>query len=171
MSSLIATFRELCQFRRGPQDLPYAPRLLAALMLASLLARTSAGQLFATPEAPVSPLRAALATLFVLALLHTLLSLRRFANRFVQTALAWSGLDLIFLALSLPLLLGMGKPPTSPEAMTPAQLVLMWPLLALMIWKLAVQVHVLRQALEVRLAAAILIALLVDLGVSVVFGA
>lgn len=171
MASLISAFRDLCQFRSGPQDLPYAPRLLVGLVLASVLVRTVAAQMFAPPDLSPSPLRAALATLFVLALLHTLLTLRRFANRFVQTALAWTGLDLIFLALSLPLLLGMGKPPSSPEAMTPAQLVLMWPVLALMIWKLAVQVQVLRQALEVRLAAAILIALLVDLGVSVVFGA
>ena len=112
-----------------------------------------------------------MATLFLLGMLYSLLAARRWAPRFVQTALAWMGVDLLFLLLALPILLMLGKQPLTPETVTPQQLVLMWPLLGLLVWKLAVQVFILRNALECRTAAALVIALLLDLGVSVVFGA
>jgi hypothetical protein len=170
LSSLIVAFRDLIQFRLGPQDLPHAPRLLGGLVLALIVGHFVLAQALVGDTAP-SPLRVVLAPAFMLGLLYALLSIRQFTNRFFQTGLAWIGVELIFLVLSVPFLLAIGKLPTKAEELTPQQLVLMWPLLAVAIWKLAVQAHVARHALDLRLPAAILIALLTDIAVSVLFGA
>lgn len=171
LTQLFVAFRDLIQFRLGPQDLPHAPRLLGVSVLALVVAHSVLAQALVGETPAPSPLRVVLAPVFVLGLLYALLSIRQSANRFAQTGLAWIGTELIFLVLAVPFLVAMGKLPTKPDEVTPQQLVLMWPLLAVAIWKLAVQTHVARNALELRLPAAIFIALATDIAVSVLFGA
>lgn len=167
---LAVAFCDLIQFRSGPQDLPHAPRLLVALVVALLLMNFVLSQLPTAEPAP-SLLRGAMAVSFVLAVIYTSLALKQLSNRYHQTALGWLGAELIFLLLGLPFLLAIGKMPIKPEEATPQQLVLIWPLFAVVLWKVAVQAHVLRHALDTRLLVGVLATISLQVVTALLFGA
>jgi hypothetical protein len=169
LTPLIVAFRDLIQFRLGPQDLPYAPRLLGAVVLALIVSSLMLVRVLPDNRVP-SPLAILLEPMFVLGALYALLSLKQFGNRLVQTALGWMGAELIFLILQLPFLFAIGKLPTKQEEITPQYLVLVWPLLAVVVWKVAVQAHVLRHALQTKWVAAVLTTLAVNVVTTVLFG-
>ena len=161
MMGTLAVFRDLCRLRAGPQDLPYAPRALALGTAALIAATIVIGLLVPTPDAGAQPVLAVLGTLFSLAALYGLLRVQDKANRFVQTALAWTGVKLLFVLLMLPLAPMLPTPghlPVAGDPVTPQQALqalLGLPLLALFVWMFAVLTHVLRQALELKTAGAL----------------
>lgn len=136
MTALLTLIFNLCLLRAKPQDLPASALLtgttLAAYFLTGLL--ISLGR-----QSPGLALLAALADSAVLALLtHTVLLLRKHPERLAQTLSALAGTGAVTQLIAWPLLA------------TPA-------LLVLLVWSLAINAHILRHALEVRLGPAILI--------------
>jgi hypothetical protein len=176
MLALLVVVRDILLLRRGPQDLPYSPPLLIAALLASfgisVLASASAARPGEEPAASV-----AVMLLLYLGFVYLLLNATQREARFVQTALAWLLVDVVFTALMLPLLTLLGpvlaQAPAATDAAGPPALsgaqsaaFLLW--LALGLWRLFVVAHLLRQALEIRLFFAFLINLAMVMGALVV---
>ncbi len=149
MNSLLARLIAIALLRGGPQDLPFDPRLLTRLLIpwAGL-------QLFAQYalfDGQGGPLQLIVALAFLLLPIHALLRLRARGERFVQTAIAFVGSSLLFGGAVLLVMLGADPAPTAGEPAPPpstlqALLGLAW--LLLTAWKLAVDAHIWRHALE-----------------------
>jgi hypothetical protein len=106
LTGFLASFRDLFLFRRGPEDIPYAPRLLSALLAACV-----AMQIGFNLNAGVKPGVAAsiaIGSLAGLGMVWVLLRGREKSERFVQTATALTAVYLVFellqnlLTLQLP---------------------------------------------------------------------
>lgn len=161
MRELFPIVRDLCLLRRGPQDLPYAPRLPLWLGLALVALQMLASGLHGGAGAGLAGGIASV--LFLLGAVYLLLALRGQRARYVQTASALLGVLLAFSLLALPLALAMG-PRLDMMHPTALQLVLVWPLLGIAVWQLCAIAHVLRHALEVPFAGGLLLALLLGIG-------
>lgn len=157
MAELLLIFRDICRLKRGPQDLPYAPHLLVALLVVDLALDIG----FAAFQGRAGDVawRSLAGTAVSLGLLYALLQSRGFGSRFVQTATAAVGTGVLVTALALPLLLAIGEPPATPQQLTGTQILLTWALLALLVWKLLIDANILRHALELPLPVTLLIAL------------
>lgn len=149
MNSLLARLLAIALLRGGPQDLPFDARLLTRLLVA-----WAALQLFAQYvlfEGRGGPLQLPIALAFLLLPIHGLLRLRGRRERFLQTATAFVGCSLLFGGAVLLVMLGAdpvpaaGEPAPQPSTLQ-ALLGLAW--LLLTAWKLAVDAHIWRHALE-----------------------
>jgi hypothetical protein len=148
--------RDLCQLRRGPEELGYSTALLFWLMAASVALDMAMG---AVLDVGVSILpRSLLSLALILGLAWTALSMRGFGNRFVQTASALIACAMVFSLLMLPIAALTGTPPTTPEQLTPLQVLLAWVALGVLVWKLSVDAHILRHALDASFGMGFLLA-------------
>ncbi|MBL8297249.1 MAG: hypothetical protein JNN30_02770 [Rhodanobacteraceae bacterium] len=159
MPSLVAILRDILLVRRGPQDLPYSPLLLAVAALASL-----AGSYWATvlllPQQPDVLLHVSAALLLQLGSYYLLLNAFQRKARFVQTSLANLLVDVAFTLAILPLLPifePMTRRGATPDTVTAAAAFASLLFIAFGIWRVVVAAHILRQALDVRLLPALLI--------------
>ncbi len=153
MNSWIEATRGLFVFRRGPADLPYAPAVLLALLIAAVVLDAVAARVLTGLDG--DPLLAVLNNAISLALVHGLLRMWGKPERFVQTA---SALLLLRTALSLVTLLVLGGVmplPQQPEDLRPDQALLMSLMFPIFIWYLGLRTHVLRQALDIPIARAL----------------
>lgn len=141
---------EICLLRRGPQDLPYSQGLLVLTMTASAAVGYPAMSRFGLSDSPA--LDVALTLGFTLAYLHGVLTIKGLRGRFVQTASAVFGTDVVVTGLALPIM----AMTTGPSDEAPVSGLLM---LALVLWNLAILGHILRHALAVRLPVGVLWAL------------
>jgi hypothetical protein len=158
MYQFFLVLRDICQLRRGPQDLPYSLQLLLVICAATLLLQLVVALGFGiggdTFIAGVSGL------LLNLGVLYLLLSLRGLGSRFVQTAMAWLGSAFFFMLLLLPvefLIVDPSKPPAQP---TPLQGLLVLAALAILAWKLVVDAHILRHSLNLTFFGGMAVAVL-----------
>ena len=157
MSRLLYFLRDVIALRRGPQDAPYSPRQLVALCAATLLLQAAVARVLKIEGETLGAGVVGLA--FTLGLLYLLLNLRKLTNRFVQTALTWLGVAMLFQLLSLPIvLIAGGHPPSSPDQLTPVQALLGVISLPILIWKLIVDAHVLRHSLDLPFVSGLVIA-------------
>jgi len=105
MKALWTLFWQLCQLRRGPEDVPYSLQLLLLLGLLDV-ALGVGGQLLAQPDR----LRIAVSlTLLALSMdaiaLWGLLAFKKLQDRWVQALTAIIGIDLLLSLVALPLTL------------------------------------------------------------------
>ncbi|ABM62770.1 hypothetical protein [Halorhodospira halophila] len=151
MGPLLQKLIGICLFRDGPQDLPYSATHLLALIAGSMaLTYIAAGNL---PDTDAVGLQVAVATGFSLAFLYALLLLRGLTPRFIQSATAMFGTDVL---IGIPVTLM-----TFPIATygveqaggAAAGILLLW------FWQVAILGHIFRHTLEMRLALGILLAL------------
>ncbi|MGH8171847.1 MAG: hypothetical protein ACREPX_01790 [Rhodanobacteraceae bacterium] len=147
---LAVLVRDLCQLRRGPQDAPYSPRLLGALLAASVFLDTLIGTVL--DRSPHALARSLVSTGLVLALCAIALSIRQLMSRYVQTATALVACSIALTLLALPILALIGPVPTPPATMAPLQVLMSWALLAMLIWNLAVNAHIVRHAMDAPFA-------------------
>lgn len=160
MRDLILTLRDICLLRRGPQDLPYSPQLLVGVCAFSLGVQMAIAYVLGIPGNTFAAGIVGMA--FNLGVLYLLLSLRRVGNRFVQTATALLLCALLFSLLTLPaaLIVGTaGQPPTA-QTLTPLQALLALISLPIVVWKLVVDAHVLRHALNLPFLGGLIVAIL-----------
>lgn len=157
MNPLLKQLVEICLLRRGPQDLPYSIPLTRGLVAVGVGLDLIYAALLDLPQ-PLPRILLSLALL--LALPWLLLNLRQRRERYVQTLAALAGTSLLFTVVFLPLaLFAAGLPPIVPDvAPTPGQLLFGWLTLGLVGWKLAVNGHILRQALDWPYLSALLLA-------------
>jgi len=157
MPTFLLVLRDVILLRRGPQDLPYSPRLLVLVCGASLLLQLAIASVLGIPGDALGAGLIGLA--FNLGVLYLLLNLRGVRGRFVQSALALTSCAIVFAILSVPIVLAVGGKPPTPETMTPLQALLGMLALPVVVWKLIVDAHILRHSLNLPFAAGLLIAL------------
>ena len=160
MAALLNLIWDICCLRRGPQDLPYSPLLLLALvaisvsyqlMIALLRNLGSFGEVLAGALFGVA---------LMFTVLHVALTLRGMRNRFVQSASALLGCTLVFALLRLPVELLIGTPPATPADITALQALLALVSLPLLGWNVVAYAHVLRHSLDIPFLAGLALSLL-----------
>lgn len=151
MAALLRRLFALCLFRQGPQDLPYSPwlsrGLVAALLLLQFLVARHGG--FGVADALA---RVALSLFLVVGVTRGLLAARDRVARSEQTIAAFAGTGLLFGLAMLPVAWNL-QPPVQDVPPGPAQFGLAVAGLTLFVWKLRVDAHIWRQALDLRLGA------------------
>lgn len=159
-TGFLASLRDICLFRRGPEDMPYAPGLLVALLVASaVLAALYDLRLRGVAAATV--VASVVGTLATLGVLYELLRWRGKRERFVQAALALTATSFLFQLVAMPLLLVIpiaapGAAPLKPEDVTGWQMLAAFVMLLVAIWQACISVSILRRALEVPVAGGVL---------------
>ena len=143
--------------RGGPQDMAHSPKLLVVLIIASVLLDLSLGSLI-DYEGPLLA-RSLLSMVLLLALSWTALSLRGMLHRYVQTASALVLCAMFFSIIVLPLAMAFGTPPAADEPLNSAQMLIALSGLAIVIWKIWVDAHIVRQAIDAPLSLGIMLAL------------
>lgn len=172
MPDFLLTLRDIVLLRRGPQDLPFTPSLLGMVFVADVALSALMESLLNLGEGAL--LRNVAGTGLALGLIYLLLYAKQFQARFIQTGLAFLLVSVVFTALIVVLftvLAPLPLPGTKPELVTGAQMLSLLAFFALALWKLAVDAHVLRHALEIRYLLALPIALGLHFAVSVLVGA
>ena len=168
MRELLLILRDILSFKRGPQDLPYAPNLAGAVVAGAILFEVVAS-LF--DDKSLTTLLPAVVVwhLVPIGLLYLLLNARGFNGRFVQTVLAQALVDLVFLVLAVPLIVMLGDfNPQTAQTLQPGQMLVGLLSLVIGLWKLCTLAHILRNALEVPFFAGILITILIGVAKMIV---
>lgn len=157
MNALFALFRDVLMLRRGPQDLPHSPVLLAALCVVSVVVDLVLASFLL--DGPVPFTRALFSLLLLIALPALALSMAGLAPRLVQTATALVGTGIVFSLLALPVVAGVGELPSDPSELTPSQQLFGLISIVLLAYQVAVKGHILRHAMDVPLRAGVLLAI------------
>jgi len=149
---LLRTMLELASGRRGPQDIP-ASRPLFALMFAIYLAATAC--LTAVAVDWLMAIKATLVDAVVMPVfVLTVLWLRNFTVRGLQTLTAMAGVGALFSLAAIPPFMITAGMPESPLSALASVLVLV-----LFSWNVLVLGHILRHALALAFPAGVLVAL------------
>lgn len=146
MVRLLNTFVDICLLRVGPQQLPAS----ISLLVATLAAYVMVGIVLARPLLPgLDPrLFAAIDTLLLLGFIWFALSFKGYYRRFIQTATAFAGTNVLLNAIAWLLLSWQARLAAQGVANElPALL-----LLAHLVWHVAVISNIVRHALSVSLA-------------------
>ncbi|MCB1861146.1 MAG: hypothetical protein H6964_11220 [Chromatiaceae bacterium] len=154
LGRLLNVFVDICLLRAGPQDLPGSVFLVVLTALLSLLTGTLVivGTFGSLDTALAAQL---LDILLLLGLLRLVLQLTGKSARFLQTAAALFGSGALINLVTMPLqLLGSGVTSQGDAGELSGLFYLF-----LIIWALVIVAHIVRQALEVRMASGILISL------------
>jgi hypothetical protein len=151
--TLFRAFFDICRLRKGPQDLPASPELLSLSLLAYAIVVALLGMISRPAADAVGA--SLVETGLVAAINFALLALRRFEGRWLQTTTAMAGTGVLFTLFAMPLFAGLAGPGV---AASPAQGVLYAGLLLLIVWNISVTAHILKHALSVPFAAAIVCA-------------
>lgn len=149
MTPLLARLVALALLRCGPQDLPFDGRLLTRLLAAWLLLQLLAQLLLL--DGGGGPLQLPIVLAFLLLPIQALLALRARRERFVQTAIGFVGASLLFGLASVPAMLvlhGIDPVRVQSEGVTALQSLAFWAALIFTAWKLAVDAHLWRHALD-----------------------
>ncbi len=153
----IQTLINIALLRAGPQDLPFSTRLMGgALVLTAAINYPVVARY--TPQA--EPLVQILLLIgYNLVFVTAALRLRDRSQRFVQTATALFGTDVIISLAALPVLFTIGSP-------TEANALAALSFLVLIGWNIAVVNHILRAALDLRTGLTLGITLVYIFGAS-----
>ncbi len=133
------TLVRIALLRAGPQDLPFSTGLMGVVIALTAAINYPVIARY-TPEAAPIP-QILLLLVYNLGFLGAALWIRGHGARFVQTATAIFGTDLIISTVALPVLLVIGSP-NDANAMAAISF------LVLIIWNIAVVSHILRSALD-----------------------
>lgn len=156
-AAFIALVFAMCQLQRGPDEMPYSKALFGALVLASVALDVLGGA--ALGDASHALQRSLVSTGLVLALCWIALSVRRLGNRYVQTASALIACSMLLTLLAMPLAWLLGPTPSPPAPLTPLQTLIGWAMLAIVVWNIAVNAHIVRRALDAPYALGFALAL------------
>ena len=147
----------VCLHKAGPADLPAKPGFLGLVLAGYVLVDILISRINFTPgiAVAVSLLDALLLATFV----QLVLRIRAKPERFNQTLAAMAGTGLLLGLLAVPVIQGLSAAQLADQAAS--GLALLW--LAILIWSLLILGHILRHALEVKLATGIGIGVLYSL--------
>ncbi len=120
--------------------------MLIALLAVSVALDLGTSSLFDIGDSALG--RSLFSTSLLLALCWIALVIRRLRSRFVQTATALIACSLVFSILVVPLALLFGTPADTDKVLSPAQTLLAWLALGVLVWKVAVDAHNVRQAID-----------------------
>lgn len=167
MMSILRQLWRICLLRAGPQDLPFSPALTRGLVVLGVGADLVFVSLLEAAQHDLARVGLSLALLLVLPWL--LLASRGMQARYAQTLAAFAGTGVLFTLAFLPLALQAVDLPRPDPNVTPTreQLVVGWLSIGLFVWKLALNGHIWKHALDWPRAGGVLLALgifLLELG-------
>jgi hypothetical protein len=160
----------ICRFRRGPEDMPYSPPLLVALLIGC--GALQVGFNVYNGAAPGVAVAVLVGGLGLVGALYLLLRGRGKSLRFVQTMTALAAVYLLFgvvidALISALSLAALGKQviehPENPPELTALQTLMAPLVVVLVVWQFCVFVGVLRRAMEGSVAGGVLVLLLLFL--------
>ena len=159
MLTLLHLLWDLCRFRRGPQDLPYSTALARALVLADAGAGLLYLRVVGAGDDGIA--RLFLSLLIAMLLPWVLLRSRGLGERYVQTLSALVGTGVLFTLVYLPVAYFAVDLPQPDLNVPPTrqQVAVAWLTLTLVAWKLAINGHIWRQAMNWPLGAGIAVAI------------
>lgn len=162
MSELLRLLVGICLRRLGPQDLPHSVPLLRGLLLAGVGLQVLFSLLL---RDGIAPERLLLSVLLTLGLPWLVLRWRQRGERYVQTLSALLGTGILFSLAMAPLLwFSVGMPAPSPDVPpTPLQAFVSIGAICLVAWKIAVDGHIWRHALNWPMALGVMLSLLLFL--------
>ena len=158
MTDLLYLLRDIIQLRRGPQDIPYSPRLLVAVCVAILVFQLIASYSLDLPGDSLTV--GAIGLLINLGFLFAAVSLRGFASRFVQTATTLLCCAVVFSIVLLPIDFVFLKHPPVADQVSSLQLLLALIALPIFGWKLIVDAHIFRHSLGIPFFGGMAVAIL-----------
>ena len=170
LPAFFAVLLGICRFRRGPEDMPYSPPLLIALLVAC--GALQVGFNLYNGAAPGVAAAVLVGALGFIGALWLLLRGRGKSLRFVQTMTALAAVYLLFGVIVDALISGLSlaalseevlKHPGHPPELTTLQTLVIPGVVALVIWQFCVLVGIVRRALEIPVAGAVLVFLLLFL--------
>ena len=150
MNRGLSVFLDLMRLRSGPQDVAASSGLLLGLAVCYVLQGLLTGELINEPDA--AP-RTFLAIAVQFAVITALLRMKSLGGRVQQTLTAMAGTGILFGLISIPLLLQF-RPDTEQPGLALAYL-------GLFAWSLAVDGHIYRHALSIKISMGILTAVLI----------
>ena len=157
MANLLLLLRDIIQLRRGPQDMPYSPTLLVAVCIASLALQLGIAYIIGVAG---NTLGAGLLGMAIsLGMIYLVLMLRNFGNRFVQTATTLLCCTIVFSIITLPIMFLVGSQQMVAGQATPLQALLGLISLPIVIWKLIVDAHILRNSLAIPFLGGLVVAI------------
>lgn len=178
LSQVVNVTLRMMIFRAGPQDLPFAPAMTRVLIVVAVLANAALASITLSPGLG---LLSAIGAIFGLSVAtRSLLRLRKLDNRYQQTfhALLTTGIAfavLMYVPMSqlMPQIMKIAQNPAlmekGPNAVDlPGFAVLSFDLLV--IWNFMVTAHIYRHAAGLRLAAGMLVAILVSVSLLMFVG-
>jgi hypothetical protein len=147
---LVLALLDMMRLRSGPQDVPSGWPLTAALSIAYIAQGFFADRVLGEPDgAP----RSLLAIGVQFSVVAVLLNLRNFQSRLPQTLIALAGTGFIFGLLALAILSRIDPAKSQPD------LAILY--LGLFGWSLAVDAHIYRHALSIKMGNGVLLAVLI----------
>jgi hypothetical protein len=164
VNSFIRQLWALCLLRAGPQDMPAQPQLATQLIVALVLLQVGASLMLGADDALAA--RMLLSVFLLVAPVWWLLGLKRTPERLPQTLTALAGTSLLISLIMLPLsmlVLGM-PPPTAETPPTGAQMFAALVTFGLLAWKLSIDTHIWRNALDIHRGLAMVLALVLFVG-------
>lgn len=170
LPAFFAVLLGICRFRRGPEDMPYSPPLLVALLIGCGVLQV--GFNVYNGAAPGVAAAVLVGGLGLVGALYLLLRGRGKSLRFVQTMTALAAVYLSFgvvidALISWLSLAALSKQviehPEHPPELTGLQTLMIPAVVALVVWQFCVFVAILRRAMEGSVAGAVLVLLLLFL--------
>jgi hypothetical protein len=159
MIGVLRLLLQLCALQRGPQDLPHSANLTRVLVLASV----AVDLLFVrmTEGGSNGEVRIVLSLALLLGLPWLILGWRGHRARYAQTLAAFAGTGAVFTLVVLPVAIEAAALPVLERGVEPtrAQLVMAWVTLLLVGWKLAINGHIWKHALDWPRAGGLLLAI------------
>jgi hypothetical protein len=158
LRALLVGLIDIILLRRGPDALPTSQALLALTVGASAAISAFVSAKLASEAAKAWPVVLALSIAFVLGWYYVTLKRAKKPERFVQTMTAMFGVNALTTPIIVPLLgsfMSQAQNPAAAQApvQTPGPLVLV--ALVISVWVIAVNVHIVRSALEWTIPAAL----------------
>jgi hypothetical protein len=166
MSAFVPIIRDILLLRRGPQDLPYAPGALIAIVALCLIVQTGATAVFAETSFDRAFAASVVEVALNLVAVSFLLGMRNLRNRFVQTASAILLCDLAFTLLGLGVAMLIKMAEVGTDQLTPAQSLLQLLLIPLVLWEIAVDGHILRHSLNIPLWVGIALSVFLTIAIT-----
>jgi hypothetical protein len=153
LRALLGVIVDIILLRRGPEDVPASPALLAVVISIYFAGAAITGALFSPPDQPWAS-QLVVAIFVTLAFYQVALSVAKKRERFVQTMTAMFAVRAIFTPILAPLV---GSFMASLQAKQPVSSMLLLLILAGTVWGFVVDVRIMRSAFEWPTPAAVLL--------------
>lgn len=151
LRALLAGLVDIALLRRGPDVLPTSIVLLAIVVVVHTALNATFALRFASSP-PAWPLQLALSVAFTLAWYFVTLKRANKPERFTQTMTAMFGVNALFLPVIMPLALTFAGLAKDQQAASGALVLI---ILAVSVWAIAINVYIVRSALEWSIPAAL----------------
>jgi len=147
LRALLGVLIDIILLRRGPEQLPASPALLATLVVANIIL-TSLAAVFMPVTFVAALLQATVSAAVLLLWFRSALTFAGKRERFTQLMIALVGVNLLFLPLILPLFAALLPYLGKSDPQNPPPVMLMMIVLGIAAWAFFVQIRIVKATFE-----------------------